>query len=263
MGRSLDEGVLFRDHMSGDQHLLTPQKSIENQLRLNSDILVVLDYPVAPDANEKDNTYSVERTTEWAKLCKQTFERNPRSQDKTLIAVVQGANNQALRQHSFEELAAMGFDGYAFGGPPENDEVVAYTANLMPEDQPRYMMGSGTPQDIVKYVGLGYDLFDCVIPTRNARHGLLYTSQGKLRITNQNYQQDPNPVDPQCHCELCTTYSRAYLHHLFNISEILGQRLATIHNLTYYMWLMRSIRESLEQNNFDAFSQMIKEVYSS
>ncbi len=244
MGKVLDHGVEFRDHVTGNKHLLTPTTAIQNQLTLGSDILVVLDYPVFPNASIKDNEYSVERTTQWAKESKQAFISDPRSKGKILIAVIQGANDFKLRKRSYEELAEIGFDGFAFGGHPEKDDVAAYTANIIPDEKLKYMMGAGPPEDIIKFAKMGWDLFDCVVPTRNARHGLLYTSEGNLRIDKSQFQADQNPIDNVCKCELCTTYSRSYLYHLFKVKEPLAARLATIHNLTFYMRLMRNIQES-------------------
>ncbi|MCA9392037.1 tRNA guanosine(34) transglycosylase Tgt [candidate division WWE3 bacterium] len=238
MGRVVDDGIEFRDHLTGDKYFLTPEQAIENQLTINSDVLVVLDYPVSPDANDTDNEYSVQRTTKWAKRCRIAFDNDSRSEGKLLVAVIQGANSKELRKQSYEELAEIGFDGYAFGGHPENDDIVEYTVGLIPKEKLRYMMGSGVPSDIEKYTKMGWDLFDCVIPTRNARHGLLYTSQGDVRITNSKYQLDKSPVDIDCDCELCTTYTRAYLHHLFRVKEQLGPRLASIHNLRFYVRMM-------------------------
>ncbi len=243
MGKVLDNGVKFRDHISGDEHFLTPQKAIDIQLTLDSDILMVLDYPVSPNANKKDNLYSISRTTAWAKISKDTFVKDERSRDKILYGIIQGANDKDLRKKSFEELEQIGFGGYGFGGVPLYDDVVEYTADLIPDSKLRYMMGSGTPDDIKKYVAMGYDLFDCVVPTRNARHGLLYTSEGEMRITNAKFKFDKKPVDEKCDCELCTTYSRSYLHHLFKIKEPLGRRLATIHNLRFYVKMMEEMRK--------------------
>lgn len=234
MGKVHSDGVEFRDHITGDKHYLTPEIAIQNQLALGSDILVVLDYPVFPDANKKDNEYSVERTTAWARESKQAFESDPRSEGKFLIAVIQGANDKDLRTRSYHELAEVGFDGYAFGGHPENDEIADYVSQLIPDEKLKYMMGAGPPNDLKKFMAMGWDLFDCVVPTRNARHGLLYTSKCEIRIDNSKYKEDQNPVDENCDCELCTTYTRAYLHHLFKVNEPLGARLATIHNLRFY-----------------------------
>lgn len=246
MGKVITQGVQFRDHINGTMHLLTPQTVIDIQLSLDSDILMVLDYPIAPDAPLKDNLFSVERTTEWARISKECFLQSHLSEGRILYAIIQGANDLNQRERSYAELSAIGFEGYGFGGPPENDEVVEFTAGLIPVNQLRYMMGAGTPDDIQRYVAMGYDLFDCVIPTRNARHGLLYTSQGALKIKHQQYRGDTNPVDPRCSCELCRDYSRAYLHHLFRIKEPLAARLATFHNLTFYTNLMRKIRDGIQ-----------------
>jgi queuine tRNA-ribosyltransferase len=261
MGKITDVGVVFHDHLSGSRHLLTPQSSIEAQLKMDSDILMVLDYPVDHNASASDNQRSVELTTNWAKISKETFEQNPLSTNKILYGIVQGAGSKEMRQKSFEELSRIGFDGYGYGGPPVNKDVVEFTANLIPPEKFKYMMGSGTPREIVEFVGMGYDMFDCVVPTRNARHGLLYTWQGEIRITNKQYQLDQDPIEQGCGCFACQNYTRAYIRHLLRVGEPLGQRLTTIHNLYFYTALMEKIRDSITKSCFSQLKQDIQNFY--
>ena len=258
MGKILEKGVRFKDPLTGNQHLLTPKKSIEMQLKVGSDILMVLDYPVVGSASKKDNQISVRLTTKWARLSKQAFKKNKLSRGRVLMAIIQGANSKQMRKKSFQELEAIGpFPGYGFGGPPLNEKILQYTANLIPNNRIRYVMGGGTPQDIIKAVCMGWDLFDCVIPTRNARHGLLYTFKGELRITQNKYTLDKKPIEKDCPCLACQNYSRAYIRHLLKVGEPLGQRLATLHNLTFYIRLMKKIRKSIK-SGFLLHNQFLK-----
>lgn len=246
MGKILPQGAEFRDHLSGAKHLLTPQKSINNQLKTDSDILMVLDYPIINQAPAKDNQTSVRLTTKWAKLSWQAFQKSNQAKGKILMAIIQGADDPKMRKKSFTELEAITpFAGYGFGGPPLNEDILASTARLIPDDRIRYVMGAGTPQDIIKAVKMGWDLFDCVIPTRNARHGLLYTFKGEVKINQQQYSLDKKPIEAGCPCFSCQNYSRAYIHHLLKVKEPLGYRLATLHNLTFYGRLMKKIRENI------------------
>ncbi|MFH1561646.1 MAG: tRNA guanosine(34) transglycosylase Tgt [Patescibacteria group bacterium] len=251
MGRVLEHGIEFQDHLSGAKHLLTPDRSIQMQLDVDSDIVMVLDYPVLPGTAEGANRYSVTLTTRWAKESNQYFLKQKESKDKMLMVIIQGANSKQLRQRSFEELEEAGpFAGYGFGGPPEDKEVLEFTARLIPDDRLRYLMGSGTPSEIVKAVAMGWDLFDCVVPTRNARHGLAYTFKGEVRVLQSQYQTDSGPIEKGCPCLACQNYSRSYIRHLLKVKEPLGQRLMTIHNLHFYMRLMEKIRTSIEKGEF-------------
>jgi queuine tRNA-ribosyltransferase len=260
MRQLTDDGVEFKSPIDGAKHVLTPEKSIQIQLDLGSDIIMVLDectpYPCEKEYAEK----SLALTTAWAKRCKNYFDEhkdkgtNPGAK---LFGIVQGSVYDDLRKKSLNDLIKIGFDGYAVGGfsvgePREKTyEILKNLMPLMPEDKPRYFMGAGQPEEIMRYVKLGFDMFDCVLPTRNARHGTLYIRQGsdldekfykKIIITNEQYKQDFEPLDPDCSCELCRSYSKAYLRHLFMIDEVLGARLATLHNIKFYLDLMERLR---------------------
>lgn len=250
MGKVLDEGVLFYDHLSGNKHLLTPEKSIQMQYDMNSDILMCFDDCIFAGEDKATNIRSVELTTKWAKLSKETFEKINKEKGRLLFGIVQGGKDFDLRKRSAEELKEIGFDGYGYGGWTSDNTgmlfaVFEYSVNQLPEDKPRYLMGVGTPDDIKRAFEMGYDMFDCVIPTRNARHGLLYTSEGEIRIKNSKFRNDFKPLDSNCDCKLCTNYTRAYLNHLFKVQEPLGQRLATIHNLSFYTRMMEGLREGV------------------
>jgi queuine tRNA-ribosyltransferase len=247
-----EEGVTFQSHLDGSLHTLTPEKVMEIQRLLGSDIAMVLDecipYP-SPYAYAKT---SIGLTTRWAKRCLEDRREN----DPALFAIVQGGIYRDLREESARNLVPLNFDGYAIGGlsvgePKEAmKDVLEATAPLLPEQAPRYLMGVGTPQDILEAVRLGLDMFDCVLPTRNARNGTLFTSSGKLSIKQAQYSEDGRPVDDQCGCYTCRHYSRAYLRHLYLAREILSSRLNTIHNLYYYMDLVAKIRKVIGEGRF-------------
>ncbi len=260
--RELDsEGVAFQSPIDGAKHLLTPERAIQIQLDLGSDIVMVLDectpYPCKKDYAEK----SLELTTAWANRCKKYFDENKDrgvNPGAKLFGIIQGSVYSDLRKKSLEQLLEIGFDGCAVGGfsvgePREKTyEILKELVPLMPEDKPRYFMGAGQPEEIVQYVKLGFDMFDCVLPTRNARHGTLYVWTGddldkdfykKIIITNEQYREDFEPIDSNCTCEACQNYSKAYLRHLFMAEEPLAHRLATLHNLRFYLDLMAKLRK--------------------
>ncbi len=254
--RVTDEGVLFQSHIDGATHMFTPELSVNVQESLGADIIMCLDdvkgYPVGKDEAEE----AVGRTTRWAERCLQAKKRV----DPALFGIVQGSVFSDLRKLSALSLSSLELDGYAIGGlsvgePRETMvEMIEVTAPLLPKAAPRYAMGLGKPQDILDGVLRGVDLFDCVIPTRNARNGMLFTSRGPLNIRNARYSDDPQPVDSRCTCPLCKNYSKAYLRHLFHEKEMLGLRLATIHNLGFYINLMASIRKAIEENRLQYFA---------
>ena len=258
--RRLDEeGVRFKSHLDGSLHLLTPESSMEIQAALGSDIAMVLDEcPPLPSPREA-LLAAVDRTTRWAERSREAYVR---AQGPGVpFGIVQGGGFQDLRARSAEALRALDFPGYAIGGvsvgePPEAIAAVARTtAELLPEEKPRYLMGVGRPEDLVAAVAGGVDIFDCVMPTRNARNGTLFTSRGKVNIKREENRKDPGPLDPDCPCEACRHYSRAYLRHLYVAGEILAARLHTIHNLTFYLALMRRMREAIAQNRFAEFRE--------
>lgn len=250
MGKVEKDGIRFKDHVSGIEHFLTPEKCLQQQLDVDSDILMVLDYPIAPEGGINENNYSVSLTVKWARKAKQYLEGEKK--DKMMMAIIQGANDKDKRKECFTRLEKINnWPGYGFGGPTVNDEIIDYTADLIPADRLRYLMGAGPPEQIVRSAAMGWDLFDCVVPTRNARHGLAYTFSGKVRIYKEKYKLDKNPIEKGCSCFACQNYSRAYIRHLIKIDEPLGKRLMTIHNLTFYMRLMKRIREDVRKDRFE------------
>ena len=250
-----EEGVKFSSPLNGDKLFLTPEESMRIQKILNADIVMIFDectpYPAEPDAA----AYSMRLSLRWAARSKAAHTGNPNAQ----FGIVQGGMYEDLRDESLQELTDMDFDGYAIGGlsvgEPKADmrRILAHTAPQLPQDKPRYLMGVGTPEDIVASVQHGVDMFDCVLPTRNARHGILFTQWGDMRIKNARFRTDTAPVDAQCSCYCCQNFSRGYLHHLIRSSEILGARLATIHNLHYYQVLMAGLRGAIESASLDSF----------
>jgi queuine tRNA-ribosyltransferase len=251
------EGVLFQSHIDGSRHFLTPERVVSIQEALGSDIMMCLDECTPYPATHRQAEDSLALTLQWAgrsRMARQGF-------DQALFGIVQGGMYLDLRGRSVESLTAMGFDGYALGGvsvgePKESMmSVVAGTAPLLPRDRPRYLMGVGTPEDIVTCVGYGIDMFDCVMPTRSARNGLLFTNHEKVVIKHARYRDDPRPLDSLCDCYTCKNYSRAYLRHLFMAGEILAMTLNTIHNVRHYLALMERIREAIREDRYAAFQE--------
>jgi queuine tRNA-ribosyltransferase len=250
-----EEGVRFQSHLDGSYHMLTPEKSIEVQEALGSDIMMCFDEcPPSPG----DRTYvsrSLEMTTRWAKRCKDAQRRD----DQALFGIVQGGIFEDLRARSACELQEISFDGYALGGVSVGEEkermldVMNFTAPYLPVDKPRYVMGIGTPEDLVEGINAGFDMFDCVMPTRNARNGMLFTSFGRVNIKGAIYAEDRGPIDPECGCYVCRNFSRAYLRHLYRAGEILASRLNTWHNLNYYLDLMSQARKAINDGRFADF----------
>lgn len=247
MSKIDEDGVTFRSHINGDKHRLTPEKSIEIQGVLGCDIAMVFDQCPPGDADEATHQAAMRRTTEWAKRCA----RVERPAGQALFGIVQGGTDVDRRRRHLDQLLEIDFDGYAIGGLsvgeeiPEMYRVLDAFAHQLPAERPRYLMGVGTTADLEHGVAAGVDMFDCVFPTRNARNGNLYTSQGRVAIRNAKYRRDTGPLDPECPCETCTTVSRAYLRHLYSAKEILYNRLATLHNLTFYARTMRRLRERI------------------
>lgn len=262
-----DEGVRFRSHLDGSEHFLTPEKAVEIQLALGSDILMALDECTEYPASRERARETAMRTRGWARRCLEFFgthtaKRPSSSADSTplLFGIVQGGMFAELRRESAAEVMALDFPGYAIGGlavgePPElTKEMTCEVTALLPRNRPRYLMGVGRPEDILDAVENGVDMMDCVLPTRNARNGWLYTRRGRLTIKNARYASDTRPVDEACACAVCRRYSRAYLRHLFMADEILGAVLNTHHNLHYYLELMRQIRAAILDGTFGAFA---------
>ncbi len=253
----LPEGVLFRSHLDGSEHLLTPEKAVAVQEALGADIIMCLDECTSYPATFEYARYSHQLTRDWAIRCKAAH----RKRDQALFGIVQGGVYPELRQESAEAIVGIGFDGYALGGLSLGEgkevrrEIIAYTLPLLPEDQPRYLMGLGTPEDLLIGVAAGADMFDCVLPTRNARNGMLFTRQGPVIIKKAEYAEDPNPVDPDCTCYTCRHYSRAYLRHLYLSRELLAYRLNTLHNLHFFMDWMREIRQAIQEDRLEGLQQ--------
>jgi len=248
-----DQGVTFQSHIDGSSHRFTPELSMEIQKRLGSDIVMAFDQCPPYPATEDQVRAAMQRTLRWA-------ERGldyPLKDHQARFGIIQGGLYEHLRLQSAAEITALPFDGFAIGGlsigetPELMQKMAYYTAPLLPADHPRYLMGVGRPEDLVEGVRAGIDMFDCVMPTRNARNGQLFTSQGKVNIKNAKYADDPGPLDPECPCDACTKYSRAYLRHLFICGEVLSARLNTLHNLTHYLGLMSQMRNAILENRFD------------
>jgi queuine tRNA-ribosyltransferase len=268
-----EEGVTFRSHLDGSSHFLSPERSIEVQIGLGADIIMAFDECTEYPAETSRIRDSMEMTLRWASRCKNYFEEHkrevpwssntrvgaslqtrpgePSHATQALFGIVQGGMDRALRKESAERTIEIGFDGYAIGGLSVGEpraltrEIVESTLEHLPKDKPRYLMGVGTPEEIVEYAKLGIDMMDCVLPTRAARHGLLFTSEGKVSIKQSRFAEDQGPLDPNCSCRVCRRYSRAYLRHLYAANEVLAQVLNTIHNLSYYLDTMRSVRHSI------------------
>ena len=250
-----EEGVKFRSPINGDSCFLTPEESMRIQKVLNSDIVMIFDECTPYPATVKEASDSMQLSLRWAKRSKAAHEGNPNA----LFGIIQGGMHEELRDVSLKGLTDIGFDGYAIGGlsvgEPKEDmlRILAHTAPKMPQDKPRYLMGVGTPEDLVAAVSQGVDMFDCVMPTRNARNGWLFTQYGDIKIKNAGYKTDTAPLDADCTCYTCQNFTRAYLHHLHKVGEILSARLNTIHNLHYYQVLMAGMRTAIENGTFEAF----------
>ncbi len=250
-----DEGVTFRSHLDGSAHQLTPERAVAIQEMLGSDIAMVLDECVLYPAETKTAGEAARRSLEWASRCLKSHKRS----DQALFGIVQGGVYPKLRRDNAQALVELDFPGYGIGGlavgepSPMTREMTEITAEVLPRNKPRYLMGAGTPLDIIESVARGVDLFDCVLPTRNARNGTIFTSRGKLSIKNARYADDEAPLDPDCSCTTCSRFSRAYLRHLYIAREMTASSLNTIHNLSFYFDLMRRIRLAIEEDRFDAF----------
>ncbi len=255
-----EEGVHFRSPIDGSKIFMGPEESMQVQRELGSDIVMIFDECTPYPATEEEARTSMELSLRWAQRSRQAHADNPAA----LFGIVQGGVYEQLRGESLDGLMDIGFDGYAVGGlsvgEPADDRwrVLDYLSTRLPTERPRYLMGVGTPEDIVEGVRRGIDMFDCVMPTRNARNGHLFTHTGVVRIRNAVHQYDTGPLDPMCDCYTCRNYSRAYLRHLSRCNEILGARLNTIHNLYYYQTLMRNIRQAIMEHRFDEF---VREFY--
>jgi queuine tRNA-ribosyltransferase len=263
--RITEEGVTFRSHLDGDKHSITPELSVSIQQQLGTDIAMCLDEVIDPLSDRKTTGEAVERTRRWAQRCLQART----SEKMALFGIVQGGTYPDLRVESAEGLMEMGFDGYAVGGlalgePRDKTwEAVQSTTMILPEDHPRYLMGMGTPMDLLDGIERGVDMFDCVMPTRNARNGTLFTTEGRLSIKVNALKDDLGPPDPDCSCYTCRNFSRAYLRHLYITGEMLGFRLCTIHNLSYYHQLVSGARNAILDGSFSAYKEQVTEGWNS
>ena len=287
-----EEGVEFRSHLDGALHFLSPETATQAQIALGADVIMAFDECTEYPADCKQARESMEMTARWAERAKRYFEEHkdevpwksvaggrwslanpnpalandqrPTSNDQFLFGIIQGGMHADLRRESAERTVEIGFPGYAIGGLSVGEpraltrEMVEATLPHLPPDQPRYLMGVGTPDEIVEYAALGIDMMDCVLPTRAARHGLLYTSEGKLAIKNARFARDERPLDPRCACRVCARYSRAYLRHLYSSGETLAAVLNTIHNLAYYLDTMRQVRQSIELGHLGGFLSEVR-----
>jgi queuine tRNA-ribosyltransferase len=268
ISRPTEEGIEFRSHIDGSKHFFTPQKVLDIQYNLGSDIMMILDDLVALPATQERIAKSIDRTTRWAKESI-AYHREQQSKgigtDQNIFAIIQGGTDKGFRTKSATELCALDYDGFAIGGLSVGEtnaamyETVEHTTQYMPEEKPRYLMGVGTPEDLVENIDRGVDMFDCVMPTRNARNGTLFTSFGKINIKGAKFKHDDAPIDPECDCPACKRYSRAYINHLFRTKELTYFRLASLHNLHYYLTLMRQAREAILE---DRYAEFKKEFYA-
>jgi len=265
-----DEGVRFRSHLDGSEHLLTPEKAAEIQLALGSDIAMVLDECIETPAPRNNAEAALKRTTDWARRARQYFLQQAQQNGEPAqwqFGIVQGATFPDLRRESARQLLELDFPGYAVGGlavgePHETTcEMTAEVTALLPKDRPRYLMGVGRPEQIADYVARGIDMMDCVLPTRAARHACLYTSEGRVLIKNARYIEDQRPIDPRCTCAVCKRYTRAYLRHLFAAGEITAAILATHHNVHFYLDIMRQIREAISFGQLANFASELRACY--
>jgi queuine tRNA-ribosyltransferase len=265
-----EDGAEFQSHLDGTRHLLTPERAVDVQARLGADVAMVLDECLGFPATRDETARSMERSLRWGKRCRDRMatlrERSPgvpalSTPGQAQFGIVQGGTFEDLRRASADAMTDIGFDGYAIGGLSVGEPIdVMYAlagdvAQRLPDDRPRYLMGAGTPQDLVECVARGIDMFDCVLPTRNARNGQLFTSQGRLNIRNAQYADDDGPLDPACACYTCTRHSRAYLRHLFLAGEMAARTLNTLHNLSFYLDTMRRIRDAIAFRSFVTFRQ--------
>lgn len=269
--RITEDGVEFRSHIDGSLHFLSPERAMEIQAMLGSDIAMTFDECTPYPAEYEYAVKSLELTTKWAGRCRDWLMARSswliEEKQQALFGIIQGGMYKDLRKKSLEELMGIGFDGYAAGGlsvgesKEEMYEVIEFIAPLMPEDRPRYLMGVGDLVDVLVAVENGFDMFDCVMPTRNARNGTLFTSKGKISIKSTEFKADPEPLDPDCNCYTCRNYSKAYLRHLFLSKEILSMRLNTFHNLYFYLDFFRKMREAIDNRTFKQFKKYWEDVW--
>jgi queuine tRNA-ribosyltransferase len=263
-----EEGVAFASHLDGSRHMLSPERSIEVQRLLGSDIIMQFDQLVPTTSGAQAQLEAMERSIRWAKRSREEFDRGgEHAEHAALFGIQQGALDQTLRKASAEALIDIGFDGYAVGGLAvgEGQEAMLgcldFAVDMLPADKPRYLMGVGKPDDLVEAVVRGIDMFDCVLPTRSGRTGQAFTADGPINLRNARFAEDPEPIEPGCACPSCTTFGRAYVHHLVKAGEILGAMLMTQHNLWFYQRLMHGLREAIAGQRLQAFASEFLQRY--
>ncbi len=260
-----EQGVEFRSYLDGSKHFFSPEKAVEIQQNLGSDIIMVLDECVGYGADKDYTQKSLERTTRWAARCREFHPKGHNSQ--LLFGIIQGGFFKDLRELSLAQLQEIDFDGLAIGGlsvgesTAEMYDILHHIAPLMPKDKPRYLMGVGTPLDILEGIEAGVDMFDCVLPTRNARNGTLFTSQGKINIKRAEFREDDSPLDPNCSCYTCRNFSKAYLRHLYTAGEILSYRLNTLHNLAFFLDTVAKARKAIKEQNFSQLKASYQDIF--
>ena len=268
LGRVTEEALLFSSYLDGSRRRLSPEDAVHSQQALGADIAMVLDQCIGYGADATAVREAMERTHRWARRSLEAHTRPSAGSGQALFGIVQGGHDLALREESAAEITSMGFDGHAVGGlsvgePKELQyQVAAHTVRLLPAHQPRYLMGSGAPEDLVEAVAFGFDLFDCALPTRVARTGAIYTARGRYDITAARFREVPGPLEEGCDCSTCADFTTAYLAHLFRAQELLAYRLATVHNLRFYQRLVAQMRQAIVEGSFDAFRQRFHAAYT-
>ena len=261
------EGILFRSHIDGTEHLFTPETAMQYQSNLGSDIAMCLDQCIGYGEPQDSVRLAMDRTHLWATRCKDAYEVGKSADRQAIFGIVQGGTYTDLRTQSAEYIASLGFDGYAVGGLGVGEpkqimyDLAGHVGNLLPVDQPRYLMGVGSPEDLIEGVARGMDMFDCALPTRVARNGALFTRTGRVDITKQRFKDVPGPLQEDCDCYTCARFSTAYLHHLFKAKELLGPRLASVHNLRFVLRLMQDIRKAIMDGSFQSFKDAFLREY--
>ena len=271
LNKTSDEGVQFQSHLDGSLHFFTPERIIDIQKKIGADIIMPLDKPIAYPSDKIDAQSANRLTIEWAKRSKESFENTKgyHNYKQVLFGILQGGVFTDLRKMAIEEMTELDFPGYAIGGLAVGEpkdllfELTDFSTDFMPEDKPRYLMGIGKPEDIVESIGMGIDMFDCVLPTRVGRNGWIYTHAGRLVIKNAEFKDDLSAIDDSCNCYACKNFSRAYLRHLFNAGEMLGPRLASLHNITFYQKLIEEAKEAVRNNNYTHWKAKFLQNYNS
>jgi queuine tRNA-ribosyltransferase len=263
-----EEGVIFQSHLNGDRHKFTPESTVDVQLALGSDVMMVLDECLEYPASHEVARHSMQRTVRWARSAYDHYKKHGADGNRALFPIVQGGMYADLRRACVDQLLELNAEGYAIGGlsvgepRPLSLEIAEITAPLLPKDRPRYVMGVGMPEELPEYVARGVDMMDCVLPSRNARNGHLFTSEGRVIIKQAQYKEDSRPVDPNCGCYTCQNFSRAYLRHLFLASEITFATLATLHNIRRYLDIMREIRQSILLGQFPDLLRSLRQKFA-